>query len=356
MAKRVLIYPFGKKSEYIVKYKDMLNDLSPVCLVGLRGWDNGQQEYAVNDQTIPLVYDFAEGIHAYHPEVIWFVEYSKKYDFETVYLPYIKMAVGQHKKIIMSDSLKKMVELYSINNLIEYYPAKEKRSNELKYGSFLNPINTPVVYLCGLYGDLCGLELQLMIREQLLKKKISFCQIGTNDTSEEFGFYNVPWFVLEDTFSDKDKTLMLNRYIKEIEESEKPDIIVVGIPEELFAASDKYVAGFGYLAKDYFYAVCPDVVVMALPYEGYLKNDLDYISRQVQNRYGVKADVFYRTNKKLLLPETELEQNFSYLIVNKDDTKDIANIEHLYDWENEEENLVQEILNILSEYGKIESI
>ena len=36
----VLIYPFGKESEYWIKFTNLLDNLQPVCLVALQGWDD----------------------------------------------------------------------------------------------------------------------------------------------------------------------------------------------------------------------------------------------------------------------------------------------------------------------------
>ncbi len=355
--KKVLIYPFGKESEFIAEHFDMLKNLYPVCLVGLRGWDNGKKEYAVNSRQIPLVYDFMEGLEAYEPEIVWFVEFSKQIDFETEYLPYIKLAIDKKKRIILSDSLKKKVQKYILDLSDWLYCSKEIRSETKKCGDFLKPINTPVVCLCSLYGNLCKFELQLMLRKELIKREISFVQIGTKDFSEEFGFFNVPWFMVDEDISDKDKTLMFNRYLKEIEETEKPDLIVIGVPGEMCAASETYVAGFGYLARDYFYAVKPDIVIMSVPYSLFSNDDLNYISRGIRNRFGSAVDVFCRTNKHLLLEDTELEQDFTYLTVNKEDLKENIVTENLYDLEqNQVSKITDIVLNKLKTYGQIESI
>ncbi len=355
--KKVMIYPFGKESEFIGKHCGMLEDLYPVCLAGLKGWDDGQRIYEADGRSIPVVYDFMEGLNTYNPEVIWFADFSKQIDFEAEYLPFIKTAVQRDMKIMMSCQLEKQAERYLPDIAKYYYRERNKRKEETVCGEFLKPINTPVVYLCGIYGNLCKYELQLMLRKELQKRGISFVQIGTKDSSKEFGFLDIPWFMTDESISDKNKTLMFNRYIKEVEEKERPDMIVAGIPGEMCTVTDTYVAGFGYLAKDYFYGVHPDVVVMTLPYGQVSPADLDGISQGIANRYGAPVDIFCRTNRHLLLDDTESEQDFTYLTVNRDDKRSSKVSENLFDLETEQmPALVDELLARLKLYGRIESV
>lgn len=355
--KKAMIYPFGRESEFIVEHNELLQELNPICLVGLKGWDKGQREYCVNNDKIPLVYDFEKAIDDYASEVVWFVDFSTHLDFKTEYLPFIKLACEKEKKIILSKNLNDMAKDYITDLPIKFYRSYETKMDKKKNGEFLKPINTPIVYICSLYRDLCEFDFQLMVRKELKKRNVSFIQIGTKDVSKEFGFFDVPWFMVDDNVSDKEKTLMFNRYIKELEETERPELIIIGVPGEMCAVSENYVAGFGYLARDYFYAVKPDVVGMLLPYDLYLESDLHYISEMVRNRFGVPVDVFCRTNKHMQLSDTELEQKCIYLTVNKNDMKENPSKENIYDLEKEQvSKLVSAILNKLKSYGSVDSI
>lgn len=355
--KSVMIYPFGKETEVIARHSDMLKDLELVCLAGLKGCGGGKNVFDAGCRRIPLVYGFEEGMETCEPEVIWFVSFRGYLDFEEEYLSYIKLAIESKKKLILDESIVKLAEK-SINSISEYiYKPSDTEKKEPEYGDYLQPINTPVIYICSLYGSLCKFDLQLMLRRELQKRDISMVQVGTKKMSSRFGFWDLPWFMETDSITDKKKTLMFNQYLKELEEKDRPDAIVVGVPGEVCIPTNKYIGGFGYLARDYFVAVQPDIVIMLLPYGLYRQKELDNISETITSRLGAPVDIFCRTDKHLLTDDMETEQRWAYLTVNEKDKKENIPIKNLYDLEQEQmPRMAETIINRLKEYGRIDSV
>lgn len=356
--KSVLIYPFGKEAEPIVNHFKQLNNIYPVCLVGLNGWDDGRRHYYAEGEEIPLIYEFEYGYKHYDPNVIWFTDFRRELEFEVYYLPFIRLAVADGKEIITSTEIKKIISSYITNDEIRYYDAEISTNQEREVGNFLRQINTPVIYICGLYEGVGKFELQLMILKELRRRKISAVQIGTREAALEFGIYNIPLYMTNKAIVDKKKVLMLNEYLKELEENEKPELIVMGIPGELYSPSLKYVAGCGFLALDCFYATQPDILIVALPFENYSQNDLVQMSESIERKFGTKVDVFVRTNKRFLIEETELQEKSSYLTIdNKELNQTDSCITNLFELKDSDiESMMDSILSTLNGYGEIKSV
>lgn len=356
--KSVLIYPFGKEVEPIVNHFKQLVNIYPVCLVGVNGWDDGSRSYYAEGEKIPLIYEFQEGYKCYKPEIIWFTDFNGELEFERDYLPFLTMAIADGKEIIVSTKLKKIINKHVTNSKIRYYREEAPSKKEGKVGDFLRQINTPVIYVCGLYDGIGKFELQLMISKELRERNISAVQIGTREEFVEFGIYNMPLYMMDDTVTDKKKVLMLNNYLKELEERRKPELIVLGVPGELYSPSPKYIAGCGFLAMDCFYATEPDALIVALPYKKYTQMDLIRIGEGIQRKFGVKVDAFVRTNKRLLGEETELRQKCTYLTIGEKDMEyiDFRNGCLFGLKERHIKAMMDVILSSLEGYGKIELI
>lgn len=356
--KSVLIYPFGKEVEPIVSHFKQLKSIYPVCIVGLNGWNDGKQSYNIEDEEIPLTYEFRQGYKQYNPDIVWFVDSRAELEFERDYLPFIEMAAVDGKEIIASNKLRKMIGKYFVDNIIKYYDETTTYENEQEIGEFLKQINTPIIYICGLYEGVGKFELQLMILKELRERNISTVQIGTREEFAAFGIHTMPIYMTDETVVDKKKILMLNNYLKELEKTEKPELIVLGVPGELYFPSFNYVAGCGLLALDCFYATEPDVLVVALPYEEYTKNNLMQIAENIESKFGIKVDAFVRTNKRFLYEETEIAQKCTYLTISE---KDMNHSEQCNDYifelkQSHIKVMVDDILSKLRKYGKIESI
>lgn len=203
--KRMLIYPYGSESEHLVDYHNLLKDLHPVGLVKLRGWDDGKKYYCKTDLNLPIYYEFEDGLKDTQPDVIWFVDFQFRLDFEQYYLPYIKMAVSEGKYIVMSRSLKEKAKLYLTEQHVLYYDAEVESIEDSYHSEALAQINTPIIYVASLFSGLDKFALQLGVRQELEKRNLSVVQIGSREDAVYFGFYEMPQYMLETNFSEKDR-------------------------------------------------------------------------------------------------------------------------------------------------------
>lgn len=354
--KRMLIYPYGAEVEHLVDFHNLLKDLQPVGLVRLRGWDDGQRYCCNAGLNIPIYYEFEEGLKNTQPDVVWFADFQFALDFEQYYLPYIKLAVSEGKYIVMGRSLKEKAKPYLTEQRVLYCEAEVESIEDSYHSEALAQINTPIIYVAGLFSGLDKFALQLGVRRELEKREISVIQIGSREDARYFGFYEIPQYMLETNISEKEKILRFNGCMKSLEEKYKPDLFLIGVPGELFGASAKYMANFGMLAYEIFMSALPEGLIVSLPYDEYSEEYLEEISTTIERRFGAGVDVFHRTNKKFQLDDTEINQANQYLTVIDIDEKTSIDRLYMLNDSKQMEKAIDKIINKLIEYGKIRSV
>lgn len=208
------------------------------------------------------------------------------------------------------------------------------------------------IFFISLGYDLLELCFSGIILFYTINLGINLMQIGTKEESQYYGFYPMPEFMKNHENSEKDKILLFNRYLKKLEEVKKPDIILIGIPGELYAPSEKYIANLGITAYEIFLSVMPDILLVLLPYAEYREEDYESIRKSIIQKYGVNPDYLIPTNLRLQLDETETYQKERYLTIVEPDNEEDAD---LYE-SNYIEKITDDILKKLTINGQIKSI
>lgn len=101
-------------------------------------------------------------------------------------------------------------------------------------------------------------------------------------SSRQFGnaenIHAFPEFMNGNSLNESEKIICYNQYLKNIEENEKPEVIVVGIP-----------------AYKILNAVDPDFTILSLYKEEYFEE----MNNLLHCRYNVDADCFYLCNHSI---------------------------------------------------------
>lgn len=350
----VLIYPFGKESEIIAKYPEQLCDLKPLCFVGLKGWEH---TYESIRNCFEVLFDFESALNEAEPEVVWFVKFSDNLDFNKFYLPYLKLAIEKHLQIIIDCHLMQYLDDSLINQIEFYKPSNILQIEGEEDGEVLCPINKPIIYISGFYGELKKTELLLAVRKRLNEYGVAATYVSANGMANYFGVHSLTDKIIKDNISDQSKVMMINTGLKKIEENETTDLIIVAVPGEMFCVSKKFLSNMGFLTYDFFVAARPDILITNLPYSNYSEKDLNIIRKMIAKRFDVNVDVFCRINKRLLLQDTELDQQYTYLTVSEENIDNIQSEDDIYDYHQDNvDSIVDKCLERLCKYGEMDII
>lgn len=216
---------------------------------------------------------------------------------ETEILKVVTIAAKKGKNIILAsysclryqDKIQAICDEQGVQ-LILYYNLNFN-NQEIFSGTNIE-IDTPVITIMGLLPMTQKFDLQLYLRKNFLDRNYKVSQIGTRPTSELFGFHALPEYLFTNKYSDVEKIIVFNNFIKNIEKEEKPDVIIIGIPDAIIPFSKKHNFSFGIYAYEILSAIHPDFAFVNLPAGNYNQKFLDEISQMCLYKFNVEVDAF----------------------------------------------------------------
>jgi peptide maturation system protein (TIGR04066 family) len=177
----------------------------------------------------------------------------------------------------------------------------------------IEEIDTPIILVTGIAERTNKFEIQLTLRERIQKSGYKISQIGTRSYCEMMGFHPFPSFMYGNAISDVNKVLMFNRFIKKIESTEEPDIIIIGVPGGIMPLNREFTNKFGLLAFEISQAIAPDVVIASLLYEDYKPEGFDIYNNSIKYKLGFEVDFFNIANMQFDWSRAYEEHVMSYI-------------------------------------------
>ena len=166
----------------------------------------------------------------------------------------IILATGIYDEILYSKHSQKRIEICKGNEIvIDSIVHKNKQE-----------IEVPIISVMGVGYNVSKFDVQLYLREMFLKKGYKVAQIGTKKISNIMGFYSIPDFMYNNRFSGEETILRFNEFVKKVEDKEKPDIIIIGVPEPILPLNKKHLFSFGIRAYEIYQAVDVDYCILNL--------------------------------------------------------------------------------------------
>lgn len=296
MKKKLAVFPYNSEFSSLWKYSDLLLEFEINNLIAPKGWGlTGKNvKVGLNGRTVNLnIQDnLSENEYALIDTILITEEINKmdrdvavgmltklfRFDKEIIYTSYI---CSELKNMIIDTG--RAINLSGLKKI-----KKELSPSHHRYS-----IDVPVIMVMGTSIMTEKFDLQLSIRRKLQDIGYKVSQIGSKSFCELFGFHSIPDWFFDCTYLEADKISMFNKFMKYIETEEKPDVIVVGVPEGIIPLTKKHHFNYGIYAFEICCAVAPDYAILALPYGEY--NDEFYTEMNIlcQYRLNVTLDSFY---------------------------------------------------------------
>lgn len=303
---KLLIYPYNMEIAPVLRHRSLLTDYEISCLVSPNGWgftgkDAGVADYG-SEIGITVSADFEKSLELC--DTVMIVESHLPFDFDKNIFGKIRMAVKSKKNIICILKLRdETAEEISVlcNDEKVYFKYLNKSPNILlEEISFdrenIEKIVTPIILVNGTAERTNKFEIQLALRENIFKQGYKISQIGSRCYCEMLGFHSFPSFMYRSDISEVNKVLMFNRYLKKIEETEEPDILIIGVPGGIMPFNMEFTNKFGLLSYEIAQAVEPDVVISSLLYEDYKIEGFEAYANSIKYKLGFDVDFFNITN------------------------------------------------------------
>lgn len=353
---QVLIYPFSDEMIPVVNSSDLLQDLHISSLVCLKGSKNKGELYNIKGKVLRVTDDFEKELKKCSS--VWFVNCGLKEwpNDEKYILDRLKKALGD-KKVIYSrkghENEKKMVKMY--HDDFWKITTEDLAITRRVSGRQIFNISTPIVLITGLQENIGKFEVQLTLRREFLKSGIKFVQIGSRDYSHLFGMYDFPPFMFSTRINEADKILKFNHFIKEKEQNDRPELIVLGVPGEFMRFDNNITNNFGFLLSEVMQAIVPDFNVLCLPYVEN-EDDLQRMISLFSYRFLTTVDVCVMANKMVDYSETKRSKEVRYLTIDKkvvDNKIEGFKMDNLFGLKSDLKKIPSVIINKLQQYSNI---
>ena len=368
---RIMLYPFNKDYEPVVRHQNLLNNSYITGLVSPRGWGLEHTQIECTTEIMRVSCDYKEALS--NCSAVWFIEDSNLTLPESLLKTRLEEAIQNDKKIIYTryrnkEELNRMAQIIpsdlNITQLIMhhentnnemftdmapiiqeplnpdkkvYEQVNQKQVNQeqvnqrqvnqnqvnqnkvnqnqvnqnqvnqnqmaqehkaqvqkIKEPNICYDINTPVIAVLGAYQDTDKYEIQLALRNELLEKGYQVSSISSRRDSSILGLHPFPEFMYVNTINEADKIVRYNHYIKQIELTENPEVIIIGVPGGAIPFDQYNHNNFGILTYEISRAVNCDCGIMALPYFSLqVDNNYDKIAKEIYNRFRISIDYFH---------------------------------------------------------------
>lgn len=290
----VIVYPYAIEHSFIKEFKNLFNHniVRFMCCNGILpvNYENSKNEYCTFNDLVEnkiTLNDFDT-----------FCIIDKVPDADELY-NIVEFMCSNGKNIICVEEeylsrISEMCERHHVKLLQNNFEEIEYPEKNWHDDSEILNIDVPIVAIMGIGRNVQKYNLQLYFRDRFINKGYKVSQIGTKKISELFDFHSLPDFLFNNDYSDVDKVYAFNRMIKKISIHEKPDVILLGIPDSIIALNSKHRFSFGLYAYEIFSAIQPDFVIASLmANDSYNDEFYSNISEMVKHKYNINIDAYF---------------------------------------------------------------
>lgn len=303
---KITIFPYDTNFVDVLRATNIADKYEQIYLCTMKGWgyagtNAGKVDNGKEIENLVIVDSFEECLEK--SDIIVFVDNDNE------------IIKGKHIYPKMFDAAmrgKDIVDL-QVNNVMRQDIKEICSQRNCKYSSYswdANMIETyettkhlglydtdvPVVVVLGETENTKKYLVERLLKHYIEKRGYNVALIGSKSFSSYLGDISFPNFMIADDEPSVKQVLMFNRFIKEIEQEKKPDLIIVGVPGGFLSCNSKLFGDFGILANKVLKAIVPDFLVVNVLYEKYYEFFFDELQAVLNGRYSVEADAFCISN------------------------------------------------------------
>jgi peptide maturation system protein (TIGR04066 family) len=318
---RLMVYPFDNEFLPAVKYPEFMPDYEITELVSLKGWGLAGKDAGVAGKSSNTGFAVSENFEEalLKCNAVLFVDSNPKPDFNKIIYPKILDAINNSKNILCSVSIdaktkRQLSELASKKGISCTFLKDSKNFIPPERSDIYN-MSTPVIFVFGIAERTNKFAIQLALRKRLLEEGYKVTQIGTRDYCEFLGFHSMPDFMYDKSLSEAEKITLFNHYVKNLEVTEKPDIIVIGLPGGIMKFNNQYTNRFGITAYEISQAIIPDAAVCSVLYEDYEVSFFENVYTSVKYKLGFNIDCFNVSNYRFDWVRSDTTSQMAYTLL-----------------------------------------
>lgn len=290
---KVAIYPYTLENEYIREYEDLFRHEIKRFLVSGGVLSKAEK---IDDRICTFEEITTDEPALNEIEALVLLDSIEYNEWETLGIANYFCSKGKDIIYAVRNNFEKMNELGQKYGVHVTYLDKDVQYFEksvFHQNSNLEEMDVPVIAVMGIGRNVQKFDLQLYLRKKFTDRGYKVSQIGTKRISELYGFHPVPSFLFTNEYTDVEKIIAFNKTIKSLEEKEKPDVIIIGIPDSIMPLNKKHHFSFGLYAYEICNAVPPDYTIVSPAANDYNNEFYEQIGEYVKYKYNTEVDSYY---------------------------------------------------------------
>jgi peptide maturation system protein (TIGR04066 family) len=322
--KKIIVYPYDDQFTPVLRHRELLRDYEIVGLVAPKGWGLSGKDAGEADRGgylgILVASDFDDSLD--RCDAVLFCESRTGLEFEKYFMPKVLKAISDGKDIIFTFSLKQDIydkiftecDAHGVDFKYYHHPEPQEASQAMAgEGELLfYDIDVPVIFVLGIGERAHKFEIQLALRENITKMGYKVSQVGTRGYCELLGFHSFPSFMYGHAMSEINKIVSFNHFIKNLENEERSDLIIIGVPGGIMPFNNRMPNRFGILAYEVSQAVTPDSAVFSCHYSEYKADYFNKMADTLRYRLGCKVDCYNMSNVMVDWTNSKYEKRIIY--------------------------------------------
>lgn len=158
-------------------------------------------------------------------------------------------------------------------------------------------IGCPVIVVTGAGEHTMKFEVQLRLTEALREAGYKTVLVGSRSYADLFGFNSFPASLRLRGHSDWSTIGRIREFLKRIERSEEPDVMVIGAAGAFHPISRQFSDDYGFYLEALCYAAEPDIAIACTYCSQYLEEGyLDNVRQHFEHRFSVRVGCFVNSN------------------------------------------------------------
>lgn len=350
----IIIFPYNNELYSALGYIQSNTEMNVCYIMSLKGYGLIGKTIKLGDKIWMVQEQLSEEQYS-QVDSIWITSLAEKIESKVLYEfveDLAKRSIGiiitAKLNVEIKEKIKSISQMYS--DQIDFFD--EHFFEDFKYEHNVSA-NVPIIAVFGVGEMTQKLDLQIYLRTYF-GKDFKVCQIGTRKDGNMLGMYSFPEFMLEKKYSEKEKISKFNHWIKELEDENHPDVIIIGIPGGILPLNDKHTFDYGILAYEIFSAIKPDYSIMALYAGKYTDRFYEEMTMLCKYRYDFELDSFF-ISKYSPMSNSMKDDTLNFVEIS-----DIANTTDnylVYDSNGlEKSDLYEDICGTLEVYSTFEAI
>lgn len=243
--KKLVVFPFTYEYRELVMYSTYLKEYELIACVTLNQVDSQCITKELDKDTEVIITDDFEQVIDKCDAVLCLYDKSIILS-QNEYLQRINRAIELNKEILISKGCRKYLKADSPLGVTFIDGEEEDRDIVMAESSYyLKNIDIPSIGIMGL-GEYCNkFCTELEVGEYFRKLGYKVLQFGSKDYIGLYGGKALPGFLFDEVVPVTMRILKWNQYLFDICNTEKPDLIVIGMPGGIMPLNNKILNDFG---------------------------------------------------------------------------------------------------------------